>query len=89
MQESAYGPDKTHNSYTGRLSYGSPAVHDTARSEAVKAMQSLLAEFIVHPKKPDGVQQTSQQLFVLNPIRAPESVRQTHHHFLFPGKSKK
>ena len=39
MQESAYGPDKTHNSYTGRLSYGSPAVHDTARSEAVKAMQ--------------------------------------------------
>ena len=39
MQEAAYGPDKTHNSYTGRLSYGSPAVHDTTRSEAVKAMQ--------------------------------------------------
>ena len=39
MQESAYGPDKTHNSYTGRLSYDSPAVHDTARSEAAKAMQ--------------------------------------------------
>ena len=39
LQESAYGPDKTHNSYTGRLSYGSPAVHDTARSEAMKAMQ--------------------------------------------------
>ena len=39
MQESAYGPDKTHNSYTGRLSYGSPAVRDTARLEAVKAMQ--------------------------------------------------
>lgn len=39
MQESAYGPDKTHNSYTGRLSYGSPAVHDTARLESAKAMQ--------------------------------------------------
>ena len=39
MQEAAYEPDKTHNSYTGRFSYGSPAVHDTARSEAMKAMQ--------------------------------------------------
>ena len=39
MQEAAYGPDKMHNSYTGRLSYDSPAVHDTARSEAAKAMQ--------------------------------------------------
>ena len=39
MQEAAYGPDKMHNSYTGRLSYGSPAVRDTARLEAMKTMQ--------------------------------------------------
>ena len=53
MQESAYGPDKTHNSYTGKLSYGSPAVHDTARSEAVKAMQ-VPAGRVQDPSQKDG-----------------------------------